>query len=84
MVEERGAKMVIGDLGRYSMDPQYQAQRSKLRDGLKQAVVWYEEDKLKPIVTATVPFEAAALQKTFEAFLKGTNNVGKVVVEVRS
>ncbi len=83
-VEERGAKMVIGDLGRYSMDSQYRAQKSKLRDGLKQAVVWCEEDKVKPIVTSTVPFEAVALQKTFEAFLKGTNNVGKVVVEVRA
>ncbi len=83
-VEERGAKMVIGDLGRYNIDPQFQARKSKLRDGLKQAVVWYEEGKLKPIVTSTVPFEAAALQETFEAFLKGTNNVGKVVVEVRA
>jgi NADPH2:quinone reductase len=83
VVEGRGAKMVIADLGRYRADPHYEAQTSKLIDGLRQAVSWYEEGKLKPIITQTVPFEAAALQQTFEAFLKGTNNVGKVVVKCR-
>ena len=78
VVEGRGAKMIIGDLGRYSADPVYQAQTSRLMDGLKQAVSWYEEGKLKPVITQTVPFDAAALQQTFEGF--GTNNVGKVVV----
>ena len=81
VVEGRGAKMVIADLGRYSVDPQYKNQTSKLIDGLRQAVSWYEEGKLKPVITETVPFEAAALQQTFVAFLKGTNNVGKVVVK---
>jgi NADPH:quinone reductase-like Zn-dependent oxidoreductase len=83
VVEGRGAKMVIADVGRYRTDPQYQAQTSKLGDGLKQAVSWYEEGKLKPCITETVPLEAKALQRTFEGFLKGTNNVGKVVVECR-
>ena len=72
--------MVIADLGRYAVDPEYTAQTSKLIDGLKQAVSWYEEGKLKPVITETVPFEAAALQQAFDAFLKGINNVGKVVV----
>lgn len=82
VVESRGAKMIIADAGRYSVDPQYIAQRAKLNDGLKQAVSWYEEGKLKPIITETVPFTATALQQAFEAFIKGTNNVGKVVVKV--
>jgi NADPH:quinone reductase len=80
VVEGRGAKMVIADLGRYAVDPQYKDQTSKLIDGLRQAVSWYEEGKLHPVITETVPFEAAALQRAFDAFLKGTNNVGKVVV----
>ena len=83
VVEGRGAKMVIADVGRYRTDPQYQAQTSKLSDGLRQAVSWYEEGKLKPCITETVPLEAKALQRTFEGFLNGTNNVGKVVVECR-
>ncbi len=81
LVESRGAKMFIADLGRYGVDPRYKTQTSKLIDGLRQAVSWYEEGKLKPVITATVPFEAAALQQAFEAFLKGINNVGKVVVK---
>jgi hypothetical protein len=28
-----------------------------------------------------VPFEAAALQQKFEAFLNGTHNAGKVIVK---
>lgn len=80
-VESRGAKMVIGDAGRYSIDPHYIAQASKLTDGLRQAVSWYEEGKLKPIITATLPFDASALQQAFEDFAKGIINVGKVVVK---
>ena len=84
VVEGRGARMVIADLARYGTDPLYQAQTAKLTDGLKQAVSWYENGQLKPVITATVPFDAAALQQAFDAFLNGTNNVGKVVVRCGS
>lgn len=40
-----------------------------------------EEGKLKPVITETVHFEVAVLQQVFEASLKGTNNVGNVVVK---
>ena len=76
--------MVIADRGRYGRDPLYQAQTSKLTHGMKQAVSWYKNGHLKPVITETVPFEAAALQQAFEAFLKGTNNLGKVVVRCGS
>jgi NADPH:quinone reductase-like Zn-dependent oxidoreductase len=81
IVEGRGAKLVITDCGRYSTDPVYIAQASKLLAGLKQAVLWYEEGKLKPLVTQIVPFDPQSLQGTFEAFLGGINNVGKIVVQ---
>jgi NADPH2:quinone reductase len=84
VVEGRGARLVIADLGRYARDPVYQAQTGKLTDGLKQAVAWYENGQLKPVVTATVPFDAAALQHAFDAFLDKTINVGKVVVRCAS
>ena len=32
------------------------------------------------MITDTVSFDAAFLQKAFEDFRKGTNNVGKIVV----
>jgi len=83
VVESRGAKMLIGDPGRYRTDPLYQRQAQKLHDGQKQAVSWYEEGKLKPVITQTVPFDAAELQHAFEGFIAGTVNVGKVVVQCR-
>jgi NADPH:quinone reductase len=52
----------------------------RVADGMRRAVAWYEAGKLKPCITETVPFDAAALQRTFEAFRAGTNNVGKIVV----
>jgi len=81
VVEGRGAKMVIGDLGRYSTDPLYKSQMPKVAEGLRQAVLWYEERKLRPVITQVVPFDSAALQRAFEDFLRGTINVGKVVVQ---
>jgi NADPH:quinone reductase-like Zn-dependent oxidoreductase len=84
VVEGRGAEMVIADLGRYASDPLYQAQTAKLTDGLKQAVSWYENGQLRPVITATILFDATALQEAFDAFLNGTNNVGKVVVRCAS
>jgi len=83
VVEGRGAKMLIGDPGRYRIDPLYQRQTQKLRDGQMRAVSWYEEGKLKPMITRIVPFDAAGLQHAFEGFLAGTVNVGKVVVQCR-
>lgn len=80
VVEGRGATMVVADLGRYGRDPLYLAQASKLTDGLKQAVSWYKDGQLRPVITETVPFEASALQLAFERFLEGSNNVGKVVL----
>ena len=81
VVEGRGAKMLIGDLGRYRVDPQYRAQTSKLSDGLRQAVLWYAERLVQPVITATVPLEAAALEQTFATFSKSVSNVGKVVIK---
>ncbi|MGO8694107.1 MAG: quinone oxidoreductase family protein [Rectinemataceae bacterium] len=80
VVEGRGANIVITDCGRYSTDPVYIAQMYKLVAGMKQAVAWYEEGKLKPVVTQIVPFAPEPLQEAFEAFLGGINNVGKIVV----
>ena len=83
-VEARAAKMVIGDLARYTADPEFQnpQARASVIQGLEQAVRWTEEGKLKPEITKIVPFDPVALQQAFEAFTRGEINVGKVVVEV--
>ena len=75
-VESRGAKMII------SGDPDKRIEEAAKRtEGLSRAVSWYEEGKLNPMITSTVAFDASALQLALEAFRKGTNNVGKVVVK---
>jgi NADPH:quinone reductase-like Zn-dependent oxidoreductase len=84
VVEARGAKLVIADLGRYRTDPKYIARMPEITEGQQRAITWYEEAKLRPVITSVVPFDAAALQQAFEAFSSGVNNVGKVVVKVRS
>ena len=75
--------MVVADLGRYRSDPSYLARLPEVTEGQRRAIGWYEEGKLRPVITATVPFEPAALQRAFEDFLGGKTNVGKVVVKVR-
>ena len=82
VVEARGGKMIIGDLGRYSTDPEYQTPqaRESVIEGLKQAVRWTEEGKLKAEITKIVPFDPVSLHQAFEAFSRGEINVGKVVV----
>jgi NADPH:quinone reductase len=83
VVEARGAKMTIADLGRYQADPVYIARMSEVVEGMRRAVAWYAEGKLSPMITETVPFDAAALQRAFDEFVNGTNNVGKIVVACR-
>lgn len=83
-VEARGAQLLVGDLSRYRLDPAYQPQAPKLFDGLQKAVNWYNEGKLRPWITQTIAFGATALQLAFDEFVKGTINVGKVVVKVGS
>lgn len=82
-VEARGARMVIADLGRYQLDPAYVARLPEVAEGQRRAIAWYEQGKVRPFITATVPFEPAALQRALEDFLAGKNNVGKVVVKCR-
>ena len=81
VVQRRGATLVVTDAGRYSTDPVYIAQAGKLFAGMKQGVQWYEEGKLKPAVTQIVPFGARHLQEAFDDFARGSNNVGKVIVQ---
>lgn len=82
VVEARGGKMIIGDLGRYATDPEFQNPhaRASVIQGLEQAVRWTEEGKLKAEITRIVPFDPVSLQQAFEAFSRGEINVGKVVV----
>lgn len=49
--------------------------------GLRQAVEWHKEEKVKPVVTQIVPFDPHQLQEAFDAFLEGSNNVGEIVVQ---
>ena len=71
IAEQRGATFVIGN-----------------HDGLqsnacmKQAVQWYESDRVKPYVTREVRFDAAEVQAAVDGVGAGEINVGKVVVHI--
>lgn len=82
VVEDRGAKMTIADLGRYSTDPQFSSRWPLVAKGFDQAIEWYTAGKLKPVVTQVIPFDAQALNKAISDFGNGKINVGKVVVEI--
>lgn len=82
VVEDRGAKMTIADLGRYSTDPQFSPRWPLVAKGFDRAIEWYAAGKLKPAVTKVIPFDAQALNKAITDFGNGEINVGKVVVEI--
>ena len=82
VVAERGAKMTIGDLGRYASDPVFMARWPLVAQGLDRAVEWYAAGTLRPIVTKIIPFDADSLNQAIADFGSGAINVGKVVVEV--
>lgn len=84
VVEDRGAKMTIADLGRYGADPQFISRWPLVAKSFDRAVEWYAAGKLKPIVTQVIPFDALALQNALGDFGNGQINVGKVVVEIAS
>ncbi|HEY0255720.1 MAG TPA: zinc-binding alcohol dehydrogenase family protein, partial [Kofleriaceae bacterium] len=83
IVEGRGAKMTIGDLGRYRLEEAWSERIAEVDEAQQKAIDWYVAGALRPVITATVPFDAAALQQAFVDFLAGKNNVGKIVVKVR-
>ena len=75
---DRGATATFSDYGRWNTqgDP-----KTNIRADLFNAARRYwEEGSVKPRITKEVPFEAAALQQTFDEWK--SCNVGKVVVRV--
>ena len=78
IVSGRGATASFGDLAFYA------ANWSKLPVQMKGASIarqLYAEARLKPYISATVPFNAETLQQVFQDNERGT--VGKVVVKVQ-
>ena len=80
IVSSRGAHVLLGDLGRYTLDPTYAKKVPALNDGLRLGKQLYAEGRVKPYISATLPLEASALQAAVLDSVKGT--VGKKVVKV--
>ena len=76
VVEGRGATVVVGTVMNF-MKP---GTAVTAGEALGRAVEAWEAGKMKPYVSATVPFEAAAVQKAMGEALQGM--VGKVVIKV--
>ena len=74
--------MLIADLGRYTLEPEYQTREVAVQTGgVAMARRLYAEGKVKPHISETVPFEAKAVEKAIEDSTKGTG--GKTVVKVQ-
>ena len=82
LVEQRGAKFTIGDLGRYARSPQHVAKMPQLRAALTEAIGLYEEGKVRPRVTSVLKFDPAAVQQAWDANKDGKAGLGKVVIKV--
>jgi len=72
VVEERGARMTIADLGRYNTDPQFMPRWPLVAQGLHRAVEWCEAGMLKPIVTRVIPLTLWPCKRP-----SGTSPVGR-------
>jgi NADPH2:quinone reductase len=81
-VEARGGMKIIGYLARFSTDLEFQTPkaRASVIQGLKQAVRWTEERKLKAEITRTVPLDPLSLQRAFEAFSRGEIDMDELAV----
>ena len=82
MVSARLGQILIADLARYDIDPEYRAKLPQLMDGLRVARQLFVEGRVRPYISATVPLsDVAAVQQAVLDSATGT--VGKVVVKVQ-
>ena len=80
---DRGATATFSDYGRWLTPGPLAASRPNLRaEILNAAIDYWKEGSVKPRITMEVPFDATALQQTFDGWKAGIGNVGKVVVKV--
>jgi NADPH2:quinone reductase len=82
VAEERGATATYGDMGRYMYVPEYIVQLGVVRQALEDVVGLYLAGKIKPHISAVIPFEVEALQHALTDNLNGKLNVGKAIVKV--
>jgi NADPH2:quinone reductase len=82
VAEERGATATYGDFGRYMYMPEYMAKIGVVRQALEDAVGLYLEGKVKPHISAVIPFEVEAVQQALTDSLNGKLSVGKAIVKV--
>ena len=83
IVRSRSARVVIGDLNRYTLDPDYIKKVPALNDGLRLGKQLYVEGLVRPCIAETLPFEASALQAAVQhSSAKGS--VGTKVMRVRA
>ena len=78
----RGAEATYGDLGRYWADPAYQPRIGRITQLMERAEEWYKEGTVQPHISATVDFDAKAVQQAIVDSGNGKLSVGKVVVNI--
>jgi NADPH:quinone reductase-like Zn-dependent oxidoreductase len=78
---QRGATSTFSDFGR-RLHPGVEGEPTIRADILNAAIKYWDEGSVKPRITLELPFDAAALQQTFDDWKD--KGVGKVVVKCSS
>jgi len=82
IAEGRGAKVDFTDFGRYWFREPYTKQIGRFTPILKEAVEFYNTGRVRPYISATVPFEPKAVQQATIDNASSKGGAGKQVVEV--
>jgi len=79
-VNERKAKLILADLGRYWLGPERTQLKTLVKNALAQGAKWIEEGKLKPYINQIIKLEES--QNALDQIKKGKGGFGKIVVKL--
>jgi len=79
-VNERKAKLILADLGRYWLGAERTQLKTFVQNTLAQGAKWIEEGKLKPYINQIIKLEEA--ENALEQLKQGKGGFGKIVVKL--
>ena len=80
--EQRGGRLVVSDLGRWFVNPDWMGRQSELVEGLRRAPELHASGKVRAHVSKVVPFEAGAVQQALDDIAAGKGSVAKTVIAI--
>ena len=79
ILAEKGAKHINANLLRYSSEAEFQTSESKhfLGNGMKLAIQWADEDKVKPYIDKTIDGTVEEINRELNEMRDGRGGPGK-------